>query len=70
MTKEHEPIYEVRADKASPARDEDTFLLGAREFANGRVGGPAREGDGGGPVVNGLWGEAVGGERVGTAVVG
>lgn len=69
VTEEHEPVYEVRADKAGAAGDEDAFLLGAREFANGRVGGPAREGDGGGPVVDGLRGEAVRGERVGTAVV-
>lgn len=69
MTEEHEPVDEVRADKARSAGDEDAFLLGAREFANGRVGGPAREGDGGGPVVDGLRGEAVRGERVGTAVV-
>jgi hypothetical protein len=69
VTEEHEPVYEVRADKARSARDEDTFLLGAGEFANGRVGGPARESDGGGPVVDGLWRETVRGERVGTAVV-
>lgn len=54
MSEEHKPVDEVRSDKACSAGDKDALLLRAGESAHGRVGGPGREGDRGGPVEHGV----------------